>query len=352
MSTCSLVIVGRPRAGKTALSQLIQTPHSVFQADYPRTKGFTSLVKKQNEHTLTIYDTAGKWRKTNGLLPEFIKQAGLILYCFNLGDNSSLEEDLEAIRYYQKLNSEARFLLVGTQLDEISDERKNSYFELQKSIKVSAAFMLSVKTKEGLSFGLTIIEHYINTHFNATTPKINTRPEANQEARFPWFTLLLKNLTNTQQFSSLSELQRDSIMAAADEFLDALAAAEDSDEYNEAIDVFEASWKRCLEEDSASYKNVGKVVASIAAAVAVVLLVTTVGFACGFVLGLWAGPMAFLSAIAAGSAAANTIVGTGVGLGLLTGGLTLFGLFKESPEVTTLYQMSKEARDQGFNCTV
>ena len=92
-----------------------------------------------------------------------------------------------------------------------------------------------------------------------------------------------------------------------------------------------------------NHSNILNAVLTVAAIALVAVLCGIIGFAIGFAAGAWTGPGAFITGLMAGSAAAVAVVATSGSLGLAAGGLTAFGLFSDSKEMTAVNTFAKNA---------
>lgn len=310
MARAQILFFGQAQAGKTQLIHQTFKTGKNFSDNYIATIGNDSFDTKYDE--MMVWDTAGK-ESLEDINRTPFHEAHIAVYCVDLSqpiDNSAIEID---INNFRNENKTATLILVGTKADLVEDANE----------KLAS---ISVDVKTGIVTSATIKE--------GTDELYKQLVELSQQKLF-----LPDNIKNTitslkNAAKNLSSKKKDKLYVQI-ETLETALRNESIKDKTEAIQTFS---KNCHEILEGKHPTIINAVLSVVAAVVVTIFVAALGFGIGFALGAWTGPGALFT----GLAVAGLVVSSGAA-GAAVGGLTAYGLFRQSPISAAVDKLVDEA---------
>lgn len=287
------------------------------------TVGIEFLSRKIDENNvLHFWDISGSdiYKK---LYQSYYMGAVIGLLCIDLTKENDKAQINEEVRLFRDLCPYAPIILVGTKSDsayaDIETFKKNTSNELFSNCMITSA-------KERI--GIDELYAEITKYCQDLNESLWNRAVQN-------LLVSLKELPQNKEQLIKVELEKLAkvILAKGDEL------AVISQTKTDAIEHFTNNCKTILE---GNHPNVLKAVTSLAVAAVVTLVAAFIGFSISFFLGSWMGPGAFVTGLIGGYNAALAVTVSSMTIGTTAGGITAFGLFKTSKEVSALNEFTTE----------
>ena len=169
-----LVVGGQGGVGKTTI--LYRFIHNEFLEDTKLTVGVqfhTQALERQNRKiSLVLWDLGGQER-FRFIQPEYVKGAVGAFICFDLSRYMTLEATREWIAMFRQNAPGAPVVLVGTKLDLVEDNERQSIFDAANQMVQENGLLAFVPTSAKLGLNVTECIHYMvdtllyNVYFSA-----------------------------------------------------------------------------------------------------------------------------------------------------------------------------------------
>ncbi|KTD06712.1 ADP-ribosylation factor-like protein [Legionella jamestowniensis] len=370
MSILKIMMLGKTGSGKT------QVATRLIEQKVPRqlrpTVGIQTLrhAFKGQGVTLEVKDTNGK-----GELPSIrralYKEQAFLLYCVDLRTGFDEEGEMEVkneLDLYRAANPNGKVILVGTHGDQCKNSQE-ALIELENSL---IELGLTIDNKVLISSAEDNIKELQDYLLRSLVKKADVaRPsetdekdvKSSGESGVSFDKKIADSITEETTSEQKSE---DSIFVNAKKTL--LMALEHLPEEKKkfiekklsrleeklnkknlsrkSIETLINSFVQgCHDTLEGQHPNVIKAVFGVAAAVIVTLLASVVGFLIGVAAGAWAGPGAFITGLIGGQMAAVATASTCASAGILAGGITTWGMFKPSKEMTAVDEFAKAIQE-------
>lgn len=351
------MMLGKTGAGKTQIAMgLIQK--KVTQPLLP-TKGIQTLRHESEGITLVVTDPTGKDDFPNTRRSLYKDQA-FILYCADLStilDEDDQQKVKKELDLYRSQNPNGKVVLVGTHADQCKnplETLKNLENDLRdlgvtidhKTLEIEELQRIlipSLAKKEDLTEQSDVSEKAVKSSLKTDDPSVKEADNAikRETSEDSIFIEAKKKLLTA--LKDLPEEKKQIIEKKLKHLEGRLNNEKLSSRTIEGlINSFVQTSHKTLQGE---HPNVMKALLGFAAAIIVTLLAGIVGFSIGFAAGIWSGPGAFFTGLAAGEAAALATAGACVSSGLVAGGLTAWGMFRPSKEVTAVDEFAKTIQE-------
>ena len=339
MTTAKIVIFGDADAGKTHLVEQMLKPQIPY-VHHGSSVGATYYYHMHNYLRLQILNVSGEPRLKDIRAKFYYDDSTIGVYCVDLSQPLNIKEIEKEIARFKKRNKDAAVILVGTKSDRCASDANEKLNHIKLNTEVER-IVTSAVNNTGLTELLerlcTISQEKIPTTEIPQIFEFNLLKAARD--KLPPSSPLYQTMDNL--ILSTEKLPEEKRQALGHEAINLVNALQNESIFDKskAIENFLINCQNILEN---KYSKVLNVILIVAAAATVAVLTATLGFTIGFLAGSWSGPGAFISGILSG-AAALTVLFQSASTGLLAGGLTAFGLFKDSATITAIKKIAQEA---------
>jgi len=340
MDQFQITFFGNENSGKTQLvKRLVNKQKYVFDEQLLPTKGANihSILNDDGRY-LTLLDVSGE-KKNEALLPMYITDACIGVYCVDLSQAINKKQINDKIRKFQNNNFHAPLILVGTKSDLLSSNELAQKIDDFKTIEIPGVlperFITSAKHNDGIEDLLTCIKNLCFAKENHEhIPEDSQWNEVKARLLVTIKTLPGKKLEKIKNYLEVLE--------------QSLQECTDVESRAKAINDFSTNCHALLE---GKHPKVFNTVLTVIAVAAITIVAAIIGFGIGFGLGLWTGPGAFFTGLIGGSFAAFQLAGTVAAVGIFRGSLIAHGLFKEPKGIWEVDEFVNSARNL-FDCPV
>ena len=342
-----IITIGESSAGKTKLLECIfHEKHTQnYKDDYQPTVAVDLFAKTVqcptgNQMEIEAFDTSGRvqYKATTQSCSRYIH---MVLYCIDLSiqiTEQMIEIALNSIREFNQQCLGATLLLVGTKCDSplcqdnqaITRLRHLQQKLLEQNIELpdENCFITSAKLNLGTQalferFSTPINPPWVQLHSDSSESEDDTTTDSLNELT-PW-QRAFKKLCD-----ALKNISDDTVRRTIEIEINKLSAVINTssktlEDKGNAIDAFTEACQFAL---NGNHPTIMDNVFKCAAILAIAVITAAIGFTVGFFGGLWSGPGAFISGHVM---AVSVLAVSGI-----AAGLTSYGLFKESKEVSAI----------------
>lgn len=359
----NFILFGNQKSGKSELLKRMLDFTTPFSPLYKPGNAIDqrTVLGDDGKTKLKIWDLSGDQPNRSVVRPMYYNLATEGIYCVDLSepiDEKAIQEDITEFR---QQNENTTLILVGTKADLCPENAEDKLASIRVDVKTR--IVTSAKNSQGLGLLLERI-HSISdeckgysedsTHINPSDEDdftlIDTSSETEHseeidkllEARnklLPCSPLYTALEELAYKAHSLPQNKYQALGLEAEALVKALGNI-DMTNKTQAIEDFHDNCHVILE---GKHPNIMKTILTVTAIAIVTTVAALVGFGIGFAAGAWGGPLAFFTGVTAGCTAAVSVVAVSSSLGLAAGGLTAFGLFKDSSTVAAVDKVGDEA---------
>ncbi|KTD11041.1 Rho GTPase (Miro-like) [Legionella gratiana] len=322
MARFKVVLFGKQGSGKTQLSHQVALKGN-YEENASSTVGVEYLSRKmEDNHVLHVWDIAGSeiYKK---LYRSYYRGAILGLLCIDLTREIDQDQINNEVQLFRDICPNAPIILVGTKSD-----LPHKDIELFKKNIASELFSNYIVTSAKEKTGIDELYAEITKHCQGLNESLWNRAVQN-------LLVSLNELPPNKEKLIKAELEKLSkvLLAKSDE-LGVVSSTK-----TDAIEHFTNNCKTILE---GKHPNVFKAVTTVAVAAAVTIAAAFIGFSISFFLGSWTGPGAFVTGFIGAYSAAVAVAASSITIGVAAGGITAYGLFKTSKEMSALNEFTAD----------
>ena len=334
------VIYGDEGSGKTELVAQLNDSAAEFRENRLSTIGVELAIinetKQRDTNKIQIWDLSGQERFKSVLFPYLFKMDMAIL-TFDMSEDLPFESVNKIVTpLYSGLESSNShcssmpILIVGTRIDlaspvdlEKREQTLNAHLlTIAEQNQINVDNMIVILTSSKCKVNIDLLKQHL---FRIANLKIASQNQPIDEiaalSSEEVFALPSAYTDLNDAIKKLPTMQADLMKHELDILEKKLREQDSNRDKAQAIDAFTTNCAAILNgQHSSTFNKVLK----FAAAIVVALCVGMIGFGIGCLAGVWAGPVALVSGVAGAIGAAS----------LAFGGLTAYGLFKESKAST------------------